>query len=218
MERNAQTLSAILELLDEVGARHAIFGGLATFCHGRARATSDVDMLVSAQVIEPLRAGLERRGYAVRRYPHVMKMYRPGERASVGDFVPYEANGVLRATYAAKTPAVIMGLPVTVVQCGAFVALKFEAAATATRLPQRRAQDVRDIHAVLKKGFAPEDERLAIAIAGLMYEGAVADLQALIEDLRQGRPTTLAMRTRRRAGLLVRQGLSHFGSARSRRA
>lgn len=48
-------------------------------------------------------------------------------------------------------------------------------------------QDVVDIARVLEKKFGPEDERLAVAIVGKMYPGAVADFQELIDDVRHGR-------------------------------
>jgi hypothetical protein len=94
---------------------------------------------------------------------------------------------VLRAAFAATTPGEILGLPVSMVQRGAFVALKFHAAVSPTRQLGDKIQDVADIVRVLEKELGPEDERLAVAIAGKMYPGAVADLEELIDDVRHGR-------------------------------
>jgi hypothetical protein len=50
-----------------------------------------------------------------------------------------------------------------------------------------KMQDVADIVRVLEKYFGPEDEQLAVELAGKMHPGAVADLEELIDDVRHGR-------------------------------
>jgi hypothetical protein len=202
------TLATMLDALAQVGAPHALFGGLVAGYHGKARATGDVDMIVPTRFFGPLQAGLEQRGYDVRHFAYLMKIYRRGEPESVGDFVMLETNPVLRAAFAATAPGEILGLPVSVVRRGVFVALKFEAAVTPKRRPKDRALDVADIRGVLEREFGPEDERLAAEIAGKMHPGAVTDLGALLDDLRNGRWPTVVRRAEMRAALLVRRGLA----------
>ena len=186
-EKNTRTLAALLDALAEVGARHAVIGGLVAGYYGKGRATADVDLLVSKRFMKRLQAALERRGYEVRVFPDMMRMYVHGEPESVGNLVMQEANPVLRAAFTATTPMAILGLPVNVVRRGAFVALKLHAALSPTRQLGDKMQDVVDIARVLEKEFGPEDERLAVAIVGKMYPGAVADFQELIDDVRHGR-------------------------------
>lgn len=214
MERNARSLAIILEALEDIGAQHALFGGLAASYYGAARAAKDVDLLLCGSVIKQVQAGLERRGYTMRQFPHVTKMYVPGEPTSIADLVAQETNGVLRAAFAAATPAVILGLPVSIVKRGVFVALKFDAAMTRRR-PKERIRDLADIRAVLAKEFGHEDERLAIEIAGNMYPGAVTDLKSLIDDLRHGRQPRVALRAARRSALLIRHGLAGLSRRRA---
>jgi hypothetical protein len=187
MDKNTRTLAALLDSLTEVGARHALIGGLVAGHYGKGRATVDVDLLVPKRFMKRLQAALERRGYEVRTFPDMMRVYVSGEPESVADLVVQEANPVLRAAFAATTPGAILGLPVSVVRRGAFVALKFHAAVSPTRQLMDKMQDVVDIGRVLEKEFGPEDERLAVQIAGKMYPGAVADLEELIDDVRHGR-------------------------------
>jgi hypothetical protein len=211
MEKNARTLAAMVDALAEVGAQHALIGGLVAGYYGRARMTTDVDMLVSSRFVIQIQAGLERRGYVVGRFPYLLKMYVPGEPVSAGDLVLQESNCVLRAAFLATTPGVILGIPVNVVRRGVFVALKFQAAVTPRRHSSDKVRDVLDIRGVLEKEFGPEDERLAVEIAGKMYPGAVADFEALIKDVRCGRWPKVARRAAIHSGLLVRRGLATLG-------
>lgn len=198
----------MLDALAEVGADHALFGGLLAGYYGKERATADVDLLVSCPDIQLLQAALERRGYEVRRFPFLLKMYVPGEPESAGDFVVQDSNIVLREAFAAKTPGEILGFPVNVVRRGVFVALKFQAAVTSIRRLRDRTNDLVDIRGVIEKEFGPDDELLATGLAAKMYRGGAADLKALIEDVRHGRWPRIALRAARRSGLLVRRGLA----------
>lgn len=187
MEKNARTLAAILDALAEIGARHALIGGLVAGYYGKGRATVDVDLLIQKRFAKRLRAALERRGYEVRAFPDMMRMYIPGEPDSVGDLVTQEANPVLRAAFAATAPASILGLSVSMVRRGAFVALKFHAAVSPTRQLMDKMQDVVDIGRVIERELGPDDERLALELAAKMYPGAVAELRELLDDVRHGR-------------------------------
>jgi hypothetical protein len=211
MEKNKRTLAVMLDVLAEAGAQHALFGGLAAAYYGNGRATTDVDLLVSRRFIKVIKAGLQRRGYMLREFPFLVKMYVPGEPVSVGDFVIEESNSVLRKAFAATTPAVILGSTVNVVRRGALVALKFQAVITPRRRPGDRIADVMDIRAVIAREFGPEDERLAAELAAMMYPRAAADLESLLKDLRSGRWPKIARRAAIRSGLLVRNGRAAVG-------
>jgi len=187
MDKNTHTLAAMLEALAEVGARHALIGGLVAGYYGKGRATVDVDMLVSKRSKQRLQAALEKRGYDVRVSPDMMRLYIPGESEAVGDLVEQEAHPVLHAAFAATAPGVILGIPVRIVRRGAFVALKFHAAVSPTRQATDKAQDVVDIMRVLDKEFNAEDERLAMKIVSKVYPGAKAEFRRLIDDVRHGR-------------------------------
>jgi hypothetical protein len=187
MDKNTRTLAALLEALAEVGARHALIGGLVAGYYGKGRATVDVDLLVPKRSMRRLQAALEKRGYEVRTFPGMMRMYVPGELEAAGDLVEQEAHPVLHAAFAATTPGMILGFPVRIVRRGAFVALKFHAAVSPTRQATDKAQDVVDIMRVLDKQFGPGDERLAVQIVSKIYPGAEAEFRTLLDDVRHGR-------------------------------
>jgi hypothetical protein len=187
MDKNTRTLAALLDALTEIGAKHALIGGIVAGYYGKGRATVDVDLLVPKRFMKRLQAAIERRGYEVRAFPDMMRMYIPGEPESVGALVALEGNPVLRAAFTETTSVAILGLQVSAVRRGAFVALKFHAALSPTRELGDKMQDVVDIMRVLEKEFGPEDERLALAIVGKMYPGAVADFEELLDDVRHGR-------------------------------
>jgi hypothetical protein len=208
MDKNAQTLTVLLDALTEVGAQYALFGGILAGYYGKARLTHDVDVLVSNRSIKLVQAALERRGYWARPFPYVVKIYHQGERESVADFVIQESNAVLRAAFVATMPGEILGFPVSIVRRGVFVALKFQAATTPRRQSRDRTHDVVDVIGVIEKEFGPEDERLAVELAAKMYPGAGADLMAMIDDVRRGQWPRVVLRAARRSGLLVRRGLA----------
>ena len=207
MEKIARALAATLDVLAEVGARHALFGGLAAGYHGRQRATADADLLVSRHFVQHIQVAMELRGYTVRQFPFLVKIYAPGEPKSVGDLVVQESNCVLRTAFLTTTPAVILGLPVSVVQRGVFVALQFHAITTRRRRSKDRIHDVLDIQGVLEKEFGPQDEQLAVEVARMIYPGAVADLKSLINDLRCGRWPGIARRVTIHTALLKRHSI-----------
>jgi hypothetical protein len=210
VEAHARTLAVLLDTLAEARAPHALFGGLAAGFHGKTRLTGDVDMIVPRRFVALIQAGLERRGYETRQFTYMMKAFVRGESASVADLVMLEANPVLRSAFAATLPAQILGLPVTVVRSGVFVALKFEAAITPKRPFKDRARDVADIRGVLERTFGPEDEQLALEIARRMRPGAVADLAGLLDDVRRGRWPRVVRHADVQSGLLRRQGAARL--------
>lgn len=157
MERNARTLTAMLDALAEIGFEHAVFGGLLAPYYGRKRATADVDVLVPTGSFDSLSAALRRRGYDMQRFPFLLRIYPRGEPESAGDFVGVESHAALQAAFAARTPAEILGLRCNAVKPGAFVALKFEAAVRPKRRSRDRALDVNDMLGVLRRQFGLEE-------------------------------------------------------------
>ncbi len=118
LEKNTRTLAALLDALTEVGAKHALIGGLVAGYYGKGRATVDVDLLVPKRFMKRLQAAMKRRGYEVRTFPDMMRMYVPGEPESVGDLLAQEGNPVLRAAFMETTSVAILGLQVSTVRRG----------------------------------------------------------------------------------------------------
>ena len=114
----------------------------------------------------------------------------PGEDEdeSIADLVALEANATLRVAAKVAEPATVLGQSVRIVPRGALVALKFHAAISPTRRTGDKHIDVGDIDRIMRKKFDPEDEALALRIAGTIYPGADAELAQLLDDLRNNRP------------------------------
>lgn len=207
-DRNARTLDAVLGVLDAAGGDHALFGGLVAACHGWPRPAADVDVLISQGIMDAVGRAMATQGWRVRRFQHLIKVHEPAGVAAAADLLAWQTNRVLAAAFAGRTPAVVLGRPVNVVPSGAFVALKFEAAATVARRPSDRVGDVRDVAGVLARGFSAEEEARALEIAGGMFPGAATDLAAFLADLRARRFPEIARRTSRRSRLLIARGLT----------
>jgi len=196
MNDQARTLGELKVIIEEIGAEHALVGGLVAGHYGRPRATIDVDFLVPGNKLERLARALEKRGYVVRRaLPDMIRVLPPGanlgEDEAIADLVSKDANAVLKAAFAMTEPADILGHRVKIVQRGAFVALKFHAAVSYRRRLGDRYQDVVDIERVIKKHFDEKDMQVARTIAEKMFPGAPGELEKMVEDLRAGRPVTL---------------------------
>jgi hypothetical protein len=69
----------------------------------------------------------------------------------------------------------------------------FHAAISPRRAIADRYQDVSDIGRIIGKRFEPSDHELALQVAAHAYPGAEAELAALIEDLRHGRPVQMSI-------------------------
>ena len=195
MDERAQMLGELSEVLREVGADHALVGGLAVGYHGRLRATIDVDLLVPLAKLDELAVALAARGYVIARTPMMVRVFSagadPDRDEAIAHLLGREANLVLAAAAQAIEPALVLGHRVNIVQRGALVALKFHAAISTQRELADRYQDLADIGRIIKKELTAEDERLALAIAGRAYPGADVELAQILDDLRHGRPVKI---------------------------
>lgn len=195
MDDRARELHAVTAALRETKTDYALIGGIAVGYHGRQRATVDVDMLVSRRKLTALTNAMELRGYVVKRFPDMIRVYPPGSDPrvdeAIADFVALEANPVLRAAFQETEPAEVLGEQVKIVQRGALVALKFHSATSMTRAHTDKMQDVVDIGRIIEKRFTPPDEAMALRITAHAYPGAQHDLTKLLDDLRHNRPVQI---------------------------
>jgi len=195
LDARARTLAELSEILAEVGSDHAVIGGIAVGFHARLRATVDVDMLVPRNKLGSLARALRSRGYVVTQTQDMVRVYPaaadPEQTDAIADLVAREANPVLEAAAREAEPATVLGHPVRIVPRGALVALKFHAAISTRRAIEDRYQDVADIGRIVARRFEPADEQLALRIAAHAYSGAEAELAALLDDLRHGRPVKI---------------------------
>jgi hypothetical protein len=200
MTNNSHVLADLLAALKEADSEYCLIGGLVAGYHGRLRATVDVDMLVPKNRIKRVSAAMKARGYIVREEADMVRVYRGDGKSrqeegsphdSVADLVVREANPTLRAASKACQTATILGHEVTIVQRGAFVAMKFHAAVSPTRKLGDKYQDIVDIERVLSRTFDAKDRALAMQIADTMYPGARDELGRALDDLAAGRPVKL---------------------------
>src|SRR5262249_22289499 len=133
MEQNASTLAIMLDALGQIGAPHAVFGGLLAILYGKRQRTRDVDMLVPMSSFGRLKAAIEQRGYEVRQHRFRLKVLQRSELRPVGDLVIAESTAALRAAFIARKPAQILGQTVCAIPRGEFVALQFEASVGSRR-------------------------------------------------------------------------------------
>jgi hypothetical protein len=187
MSDNQRTLVDILASLAAADASHVLVGGLVAGYYGKPRATVDVDMLVPKRSAAKIHAEMSRRGYTAERGIDMVRFYRPGTAESVADMMWTSAHPVLKAASAHTVGGIILEQPVTVVARGAFVALKYHAAASPTRDQADKHMDIADLMHTVNKAFSAEDEALAVKVAEKSYRGGGKDLAHVIDDIRAKR-------------------------------
>src|SRR5262249_49019000 len=145
--------------------------------------------------LEPLAHALRARGYVITETRDMVRVYPPAanpeDAEAIADLVAREANPVLEAAARVAEAATVLGHRLRIGPRGALVALKFHAAISPRRAIADRYMDVSDIGRIIGKRFEPADEQLALQIAAHAYPGAEAELAALIDDLRHGRPVKI---------------------------
>ena len=123
------------------------------------RATVDVDLLVPGGKLKALGRELEARGYPVKTFPDMLRVFSPGADLTsaepIAGLVSRDANPVLKAAFSQSESATVLGQRVNVVRRGALVALKFHAAVSPDRRIEDRYQDIADIGRVVAKRFHP---------------------------------------------------------------
>lgn len=195
MDERAKMLGVLLDVFTEAKAPHCLIGGLAVGYHSRPRATVDVDFLISKRHSRRVASTIEERGYVITKHQGMMRVYPPGadsdQAEAIADLVEWEANPTLREASRATEDAVVLGHPVRVVQRGALVALKFQAAVSQTRRIEDRYIDVGDIGRIMRTKFDAEDRALALRIAECMHPGARDELAQMMDDLGNNRPVKI---------------------------
>lgn len=188
-------LRVLLDVLAEVGSDHALIGEIAVGHHARPRAALDVELLVPRRRIGGITEALASRGYVIRPHMHLVRVYAagsdPARDDSIADLVEREASPTLLEAARSTEIATVLGHEVCVVQRGALVALKFQAAVSPTRSVLDRQQDVIDMGRVIGRSWSDADEELALRLADTMFAGARDELARMIGDHRAGRPVRI---------------------------
>jgi hypothetical protein len=187
MDDRTEDLRAMLDILRGVGATSVLIGGLAVGFHGYQRATVDVDMLVPVRFLKRIAAAARERGYVVRTFPGMVRVYPYEGDESIADFVSAEASPVMRAAFREAEDATVLGQSVVVVQRGPLCALKFSAIVSPDRPIEDKYQDIADVGHLIRGGLSPDEEASARRVAALAYPGAGDDFTSLLGDLRAGR-------------------------------
>lgn len=195
MDDRAKMLDELRGVLAEVGADHALVGGLAVGYHGRERATVEVDLLVPRRKLAGIARALEARGHPVRKYEGMIRVWEhgasPDHDEAIADLVAREANPTLRAAAAAVEAATVLDQPVQIAQRGALVALKYHAATSPHCRLEDRYQDIADIGRVIRRSWSPADLALARKVAATIGTDAPDELERLLDDLRNDRPVKI---------------------------
>src|SRR5438128_2039944 len=89
LDERAKMLGELAGVLAEVGAEHALVGGLAVGYHGRVRATVDVDLLVPGRKLKSLATALEGRGYQVKVSPDMIRVFAADTNLDSGEPIAY---------------------------------------------------------------------------------------------------------------------------------
>lgn len=194
------TLQAALERtvrdLEELGAAHALIGGLAVSVRTEPRFTRDVDLAVAAagdREAERVVNALLRRGYrmlaqleqdATGRLATV-RLAPPGDAASgiVVDLL-FASSGIEPAVVAAATPLeVFPGTIVPVATCAHLIAMK-----TLARDDERRPQDRADLVQLIRSARPAELEEARRELARIEKLGfhRNRDLVRALDDLIRG--------------------------------
>ncbi len=174
-----------VEVLDRLGVRWTLVGAGAYSVLVEPRATEDFDFVVEADklasVLDALRARFGKLdttdvGAAVRVKDPPLDLIRSSTHALFA--VALDRTRVVGG-WRVPSPEV-------------FVALKFLAAVSAWRGPDRKAQDVADlIRVYLHYGRARLDMRLIARLAAQVYPGAQRELRELLRRVDAGEPIVI---------------------------
>lgn len=173
------SLAAAVKVLQRLGARHAVVGGLAVSARTDPRFTRDVDLAVSVRSdaeAERIVAELQASGYraialveqeATRRLATARLSTRTPSAAGIVVDLLFASSGIEPEVVAAATSIELFpSVHVPVARTGHLIALKLLA-----RDDLRRPQDALDLHALLRDAPAEELQLAREAIALIEARG-----------------------------------------------
>lgn len=176
-----ETIRRLVSVFDQSGARWALVGAHAVGMITEPRATADLDFVIEEArlktVLEALRDELgelddEDIGPAVRLKALNVDLIRSATHPLFGE--------ALRRTRILEQWSV----PVT----EALIALKFLAAISPWRAPEKRLHDLGDLVALYRAARDELDPALLRRLAGMAYPGAEREFEALLERIDRGEP------------------------------
>lgn len=140
--RLGRQITQVIQALEDVGASHALIGGLALAPHKVVRATQDVDLLTDAESADAIDRELIRLGYhCVHRSADASTYLRNDERVDL----LYASRPVARRLLAAAKEASTVFGPLRVLELEGLIAFKLQGFVN----NPRRTQDLEDIRALL---------------------------------------------------------------------
>lgn len=143
VSRLGRQIEEVVELLDHIGARYALIGGLALASYRVIRATQDVDLLVEASRADDIDRALVKLGYQCRhRSGEAGNYLRDDERV---DFLYASRPAAVRLLLDAPAHQTAFG-PLRVVSAEGLIGFKLQGWVN----DPRRTQDLEDIRAVLR--------------------------------------------------------------------
>jgi len=150
ISRLGRQIAEVTKLLDGIGARYALIGGLALASHNVVRATQDVDLLTDAEKAEEIDALLIEVGYrCIHRSADAGNYQRDDERL---DFL-YASRPIARRLLAGAAELKTSLGDLRVISTEGLIGFKLQGL---TNDP-RRTQDLEDIRALLRANRADLD-------------------------------------------------------------
>lgn len=143
VSRLGRQIEEVVELMDRIGARYALIGGLALASYKVVRATQDVDLLVEAGRADDIELALAKLGYQCR--------YRSGEAGNYlrgderVDFLYASRPAAVQLLLDAPAHQTAFG-PLRVVSAEGLIGFKLQGWVN----DPRRTQDLEDIRALLR--------------------------------------------------------------------
>ncbi|HTW39064.1 MAG TPA: hypothetical protein VMD49_10890 [Steroidobacteraceae bacterium] len=148
--RLARQLTEVVAVLEGLGARYALIGGLALASHHVIRATQDVDLLTDSEKADEIDAELLKLGYrCLHRSPDARNYARGDERV---DFL-YASRPIARRLLAGAAEIKTSLGDLRVISSEGLIGFKLQGLVN----DPRRTQDLEDIRALLRVNRATLD-------------------------------------------------------------
>ena len=150
VSRLGQQITQAISILNAVGARYALIGGLALASYKVVRATQDVDLLTEAEMANDIEAALLKMGYRkLHRSADAANYIRGDERLDL----LYASRPIARQLLANACSSNTSLGDVRVVSAEGLIGFKLQALVN----DPRRTQDLQDIRALLRANRADLD-------------------------------------------------------------